>query len=109
MKVRLTTLAHWAFHDLRRSERLNHLLAQPVQLCTPTHSRVKDFRCGYRCQCTLRRYSDQMQVIAHMILANLQEHVQLLLCDPDEYLALASPASLADMFNDCLQVGSRQV
>ena len=50
-----------------------------------------------------------MQVIAHMILANLQEDVQLLLCDPDEYLAVASPASLADVFDDCLQVGAHKM
>ena len=39
-----------------------------------------------------------------MLLANLQDDVQLLLCDPDEYLALDAPASLADTFDDCLQV-----
>ena len=54
-----------------------------------------------------RRYTDQMQVVAHMVLANLQDDVQLLLCDPDEYLALDAPMSLADVFDDCLLVGFR--
>ena len=66
--------------------------------------------CGSHCHAFslwIRRYTDQMQVIAHMLLANLQDDVHLLLCDPDEFLAFDAPASLADIFGDCLQVGRR--
>ena len=48
-----------------------------------------------------------MPVVAHMVLANLQDHVHLLLCDPDEFLAFNAPASPSAMFSDCLQARLR--